>query len=434
MRIIFFCQQTSARLSYIIDFFSSQINAEIIVTNNADSFTKADAIKINYSASPLAANELLIKPHPLLFEQTITPQQTDCFKWNNLVAFFKTGGDIPFDVFAAAFYLLSRYEEYLPHDKDMYGRYAHTNSLAYKENFLHLPVINYWIAELQQLIKEKFPLYNSNKKTFTFLPTYDIDIAYQYRHHPWWKNMLGFVKDSRKPLKWFERADVVIMHAKDPFDTYDWLHGLHKKYHLKPVYFFLIAEKRHAYDKNLSPHSAAMQALIKQHSQQYATGIHPSWQSGDDETMLSKEIRLLESITAKKITSSRQHYIRMSLPATYDRLIANGIEKDYSMGYGSINGFRASVAASFFWYNLAKEQATTLQVFPFCFMEANAHFEQHFTAQQAAEELQQYFDVVKKVNGLFVTIFHNHFVTKQKEWLPWRNMYADFLNKNCLQQ
>jgi hypothetical protein len=120
----------------------------------------------------------------------------------------------------------------------------------------------------------------------------------------------------------------------------------------------------------------------------------------------------------------------MSLPDTYRLLIANGINEDYSMGYGSINGFRASVATSFCWYDLANEQQTGLIIHPFCYMEANSFFEQHYTSEQAAEELQQYHDIVKSVHGELISIFHNHFITEQKEWLPWRNMYADFLERN----
>ena len=72
--------------------------------------------------------------------------------------------------FAASFYLISRYEEYLPHEKDMYGRYAHENSLAYKERFLQLPLINIW-HRIGKIVKQKFATFNSDHASFNFLPT-----------------------------------------------------------------------------------------------------------------------------------------------------------------------------------------------------------------------------------------------------------------------
>ena len=173
-----------------------------------------------------------------------------------------------------------------------------------------------------------------------------------------------------------------------------------------------------------------MQKLVKTISKTYDTGIHPSWQSGDDSGELKKEIAALQSIMMKPVTKSRQHYIRMNLPETYRLLLENGIKEDHSMGYGSINGFRASVASAFYWYDLGADKETKLIIRPFCYMEANSFFEQRYSAEQAAEELQKYHDVIKSVNGELITIFHNHFITQQKQWLPWRNMYASFIAKN----
>ena len=153
-----------------------------------------------------------------------------------------------------------------------------------------------------------------------------------------------------------------------------------------------------------------MQQLIKQHAEKYSIGIHPSWASGDDDSLLEKEIKTLESATGKKITASRQHYIRFTLPHTFRRLIAAGITDDYSMGYGSINGFRASVASSFYWYDLEKEKQTDLLLLPFCFMEANSFFEQKYLPQRAYEEMMHYYNVVKAVNGTLITIWHNNFL------------------------
>jgi hypothetical protein len=100
------------------------------------------------------------------------------------------------------------------------------------------------------------------------------------------------------------------------------------------------------------------------------------------------------------------------------------------MGYGSINGFRASFTNPFYWYDLMQEKQTELLLHPFCYMEANSYFEQKLTVENAGNELRTYYEVVKKVNGQLITIFHNHFLTEEPQWLPWRKMYEEFLQEN----
>jgi hypothetical protein len=143
-------------------------------------------------------------------------------------------------------------------------------------------------------------------------------------------------------------------------------------------------------------------------------GIHPSWQSGDDHDKLKFEILKLGHITGKQIICSRQHFIRFTLPDTYRQLTDLEIEHDFSMGYGSINGFRASVASAFYWYDLESEKEAKLLIHPFCFMEANSFFEQKFSTQQALEELQHYYNAVRLVSGTLITIWHNSFLRDQR--------------------
>ena len=137
---------------------------------------------------------LLMKPG-LLLEKGIKEQGIERFDWNELPVFFKTNGDIPFDLFVASFYLLSRYEEHLPHEKDMYGRYAHGNSLAYKEGFLNKPIINYWLLEFGRILEQKFTSFTIHHSPFTYLPTYDIDEAFSFKHKEWWRSAGAAVKD-----------------------------------------------------------------------------------------------------------------------------------------------------------------------------------------------------------------------------------------------
>ncbi len=431
--MILYTHSLTPRLQYIIDFIANELRpATIKITTSTEEFSSSADIKINYSDNQSHGGEIWIRPHDLLFEQGIREQRFECFDTDGNKAFFKTEGDLPFDIF-----VLSRYEEYLPHQKDEYGRYAHKNSIAYKENFLHLPLVNIWLKELMKMIREKFqvPTNDSRLTTpdsrLTFLPTYDIDIAWSYKHKGWWRNLGGALRSIMKG-EWSlikERIRVLRSQQKDPFDAFAWMHKLHEQHKLKPYYFFLVPEKRGHYDKNISPSSTVMQALIRDHVIRYPVGIHPSWKSGDDLSLLKKEMKTLSALTGSPVVSSRQHYIRFNLPEGYRRLIDNGITYDFSMGYGSINGFRASACSPFYWYDLKKEERTGLMLFPFCYMEANSFYEQKCSSQQALEELRQYYGIVKSVNGYFIMIWHNSFLGTDKLTTGWRDVYEQFVKE-----
>ena len=428
--MIVYTNKITPRLQYIVDFIGKKITGEAFqLTTDSFYFNDYTGAKINYSNERILDSELFIVNCSLLVEDSIKEQNISCFEVNGFKAFFKTEGDYPFDIFAACFYLLSRYEEYVPHQKDMYGRYAHENSLAFKEGFLNIPLVNSWMEDFKRVLKEKFSTLNVSHSMFNFLATYDIDEAFAFKNKGMVKTAGGLVR-SVVNGQWSmvnDRLNVLRAKKEDPYEAYEWMDKLHAKNNLQPIYFFHVAIKKGKYDKNILPTHPAMHQLIKQHAEKYPIGIHPSWASGDEEELLTKEIKTLESISGKKITFSRQHYIRFTLPHTFRRLIAEGITDDYSMGYGSINGFRASVASPFYWYDLKKEQQTDLLLHPFCFMEANSFFEQKYLPQRAYEEMMYYYNTVKKVNGTMITIWHNNFLGSHKLFAGWRDVWQEFV-------
>ena len=428
--MILFTHTITSRLQYITDFIGKEIlgNSFQILTDK-ETFRQSYEPKINYSDEKISDDEFWIKPHSLLFEKNIREQAIECSEQKGQKVFFKTDGNIPFDIFAATFYLLSRYEEYLPYQKDMYGRYAHENSLAFKENFLQRPLINLWLNDFKNALQIKFSNLKLQTSNFKLLPTYDIDIAYSYRSKGFIRNAGGMLK-SIVNGQWSimsDRLKVLNGSMKDPYDSYEWMDKLHEQYKLQPRYFFLIPYKNSIYDKNILPNKKTLQQLIKQQTAKYDIGIHPSWQSGDDSSLMKKEIETLENISGKKITTSRQHYIRFTLPLTFRYLIEAGIKEDFSIGYGSINGFRASVASSFYWYDLEKEKATDLLLHPFCYMEANSFYEQKFSAEQSFKEMMEYYNIVRSVNGTFISIWHNNFLGTDKLFKGWKEIYEKFI-------
>ena len=76
-------------------------------------------------------------PDTLLFEKE-SAREITVNEWKGFLCFFRhtSDSDLPFDIFAASFFLVSRYEEYLEYQPDEYGRYQASSSLAFKNGFL----------------------------------------------------------------------------------------------------------------------------------------------------------------------------------------------------------------------------------------------------------------------------------------------------------
>ena len=252
--LLIYTPQSTTRLQYICKFIFEEVLATAYtLTTDEENFKKYDGSKINYSPTSIE-NTFQLIPHNLLFETGIKSQEINCINEGENLFFFKTeGADYPFDIFAASFYLLSRYEEYLPHKQDMYGRYAHENSLAYKEKFLQLPLINLWLQQFKEVLLQHFPSLIFNPKPFSFTPTYDIDIAWSYKQKGLLRNIGGFLKSPS-----LDRLKTLFGIKNDPHDSYDFLHSIHNKFNLKPLYFFLVANENSLYDKNILPSNEVM--------------------------------------------------------------------------------------------------------------------------------------------------------------------------------
>jgi len=425
-KFIIYAAFTSNRLTYVLDFiFNEVLGVEYILTNAETDYLSSPYFRINYSHKNLIS-DLHIGSSGLLYETEIVEKDIYCTKWNELPIFFQTQeSEIPFDFFSAVFYLMSRYEEYLPHELDSYFRFPHVQSIAFQNNFLSLPLIDLWIEALKKkmFLKNQSVQFKENK--FQILPTYDIDIAYSFKGKGFGRNIAGALKDIIKfDFKNISlRLNVLFANHKDPYDSFDFLDKIHEQFSLKPIYFFLLSEGS-KYDKNIDCHSTLMKELISTIQSKYEIGIHPSWKSHERYEVLQKETLLLN-----KVTKSRQHYIRFALPETYRNIVNVGITDDYSMGYGSINGFRASTSRSFNWFDIEKNEVSLLRLHPFCFMECNSFFEQKYTSDKGYEELLHYAKVIKEVNGNLITIWHNFSLGTDPLWKGWKEMYVDFLEK-----
>lgn len=432
--ILIYTHKITPRVKYIFNLIlKDYLGLTFSLTTNIDEFKEFEGNKFSYSISDFDSN-FHIAAHSLLFEsgireQTIQMQNHETyFKY-----FFKTyKNSLPFDIFAASFYLISRYEEYLPFIPDSFNRYEVENSLAYQYDFLKIPLVNVWLSEFETLLISKFPKLEITHRKYNYVSTIDIDNAYKYKQKGLMRHIGGYLKaiTSFNKNDIIDRTSVILKKVKDPFDSYDHQLFIQEKYKLNVIYFFLLGDYG-VNDKNHPSNNKNFQNLIKHLFDYSHGGIHPSFGSNQNPEQVKIEVNRLARISHRDVYNSRQHFSMLKFPETYANLLEIGITNDYSMGYSTFNGFRASYCLPFYWYDLDDELETGLKIHPFCISETSLRYKDEATPQTIVETATPIINLVKKYNGELVTIFHNDTMGTAQEWLEWNNAYENIV-KQCV--
>jgi len=429
--LLVYIPKITARHQYVFGLIFNEIyQIEYQLTDDKHTYLTAQTSKLNYSLSAICEREIFIESHSLLNERGINEVSIQIGEHENCPVFFQASneGSFAYDIFAASFYLVSRYEEYLPHLKDKYNRFKAEESLAFKHNFLQKPVVNIWAKQLISVIEDEFPYLKIKYPTFKYISTIDIDNAYLYKGK-------GFVRSLAFLLKAMLRFDIDSLKMavavsskkrKDPFDTYSFQFNLQKKYNLDVCYFVLLGDYG-LNDKNISHTNSNFQALVKRLADLAPVGIHPSFGSSINETQLAVEIKRLEDIQKREVIFSRQHFLQLSFPETYKRLLEVGITNDYTMGYSSVLGFRAGIASPFTFYNLDMEQVLPIKVHPFAIVDDTLKFNMQLNPDDVIQQLCEIINEVKQVDGSLISIWHNDTFSDVGVWKGWRNVYEEMV-------
>lgn len=425
--LLIYTDNRSARLDYIFNFILSDILGVLFsITNDKDSFLAYNGPKFSYTSAPLA-DELFLSAHPFLFEQTIKPQPIDFVEYNNIKGFFPVFNNysaIPFDIFASAFFMVVRYEEYLPGKKDKYDRYRGSQSMNHKAGFLEKPMIDLYALELKKSLLQRFPEMEFGARKFTYKATFDIDMAYSYKHKGFKRNfggfLRGFIMSDYKELR--ERFAVLTRGVKDPFDTYDYIFEVCNSHNIPTCFFFLLGDESR-FDKNIEFDNEAYRQLIKDINDKAETGIHLSFKSHISNRQTDMEIKRLADITGQKVERNRYHYLRFQIPSSYTRLVQAGITKDYSMGYAGRVGFRAGTCTPHQFFNLKTNMVTDLQIIPFAFMDTTFTHYYRTENSKSLEKIRELMKSVKEVEGPLVALWHNSSFTEQQQWRGWREIF-----------
>ena len=428
--LLVYTHKITTRLTYIFKhIFTRVLNTPITFTTKVEEFVAHSGPKLTYSRAPLG-KEFFIKNNDLLFQQGINDINIKLQKWDEVACFFQTNNlsSIPFDIFAASFYLVSRYEEYQPFVTDKHGRFSAEQSLAFKGGFLEKPIIDIWAYKLLDRLKEKFPEYHFKKRSFQRISTINVNEAFSYRHKGIIRNIGGFFSDIfRFNYRSFARRILVLLRLKkDPYNTYNQFIEFEKKYNIKTIFFFLFSEYT-TFDTTISYTNKQHRLTIKSVIDYLSFGQLFSYYTLKNNAKINKEKNRFENLVNRPIVRSRQHFNRFEIPKTYQNIIDMGITEEFSMGYYTHTGFRAGTCTPFYFYDLDYEIQTPLKVFPYAVNDTTLR-EQQLTAEEAYLKIKILENEVKKVNGTFISIFHNTSLSDMTRNQKWKKLYRKVIS------
>ena len=418
--------EVSPRLEYAAGvIFSTVLGINYEITTDRRKIGGSPAV---FYTNEKVKDQFVIRPSGLLDATGVEQIRSEVsFIGEMPVLFAAEGGSIPFDLFSAVFYMLSRYEEYLPFSPDAHGRFPGAASLAGRGGFLRIPVVEIWSKFLAIELIRRYPVLTIRHNEYSALVTVDVDQPFAYRSRGFLRSMGGLVKGlagvGARPA---DRIRTMTGELPDPYDSFGYIEEKLKESQSEALFFFPTGDQGE-YDHNPPFRDHDYGEIIRRYDRMYGSGLHSSYRSAGRIRTLKTEAERYSAITGHPPVKVRQHWLLLNMPDTYRDFREAGMTHDYTMGYHDEPGFRAGIARPFPFYDLATERATTLTVVPFQVMDVTLRQYLHLQPEAALEVVRTLIAATRNAGGLFVSIWHNTSLNEGNGWEGWRHVFEEML-------
>lgn len=330
------------------------------------------------------------------------------------------------DLFAGLFFMLTRWEEALPVEKDLHGRFPASEAMIVKAGFILRPVVDEYAALMRGWLKALSYPVPEHRSDYKVVPSCDVDMPYYWRSKPLWKSLGGrllkhwnvfeTVKDYR------EYTGVATGNAKDPFDTFEYLMDLGEKNGCRFQFNFIGGgnTKFEDYYPINDPFITGLMSSIK--SRGHHIGLHPSYDTYTDAKMIAIEKQAVEQTAGMSISSSRQHYLRFAVPETWRALSEAGMTEDSTMGYAAEPGFRCGTCKPFFVFDIHAREQLSLIERPMLIMDVSFRMYKQLSITQSIALCEEIKAQVKKHQGELVILWHNSSLSQVDGWEGWHKV------------
>lgn len=327
------------------------------------------------------------------------------------------------DIFASSFFMLTRWEEYVNKERDVHGRFLSSSSLAYKQKFLHRPVVNEYVDFLWNMLLYLGFKNRRKKRNFNLYLTHDVDdIKRYYRFKTVCHESLKYIIKQKLLIKGLLNILIFLLIKskiiKDPYDTFADLLDIAEKNGLKS-YFFFMAKGTTTFENRYNLNDKQVKNIIKKIKEKgHFIGIHPSYNAYNNFEQFKKEKNELENSIHQNVLFGRDHYLRFEIPTTWQIWEDNNMLWDSTLCYADRPGFRCGVCYEFSVFNVVTMKKLKLKEKPLIVMDGNfITYHPDITPAMMENRIICLMDKVKKYNGEFILLWHNSSFNLN----PWKN-------------
>lgn len=322
------------------------------------------------------------------------------------------------DMAASAFFMLTRWEEYVLDHRDEHDRFPASASLAVKHGFIDRPVVNEYAGMLWQMLEFLGCKQQPASAGFSFVLTHDVDALLKWLD---WKQVLrtaaGDILKRFQPKialsRIAEYRSIRGQKIKDPYDTYDWLMDLSESKNLQSHFYFMSTRLSRSPNDRHSPyplnHPKTLAIFQKIEDRGHITGFHPGYDTIDNVSAWAAQREELEQARGCALHVGRQHYLRFAAPHTWQLWEDQGMHTDSTCGYSSREGFRCGTGHSFPVFNFLTREKLNLHEQPLIFMDVCNYFDGGYDGKSFQHH--HLFDIIASARtfGTPVTLlFHNN--------------------------
>lgn len=338
------------------------------------------------------------------------------------------------DIVSSSLFMLSRWEEKNCQDLDIHGRFKYKNSVAFKEGFITIPIVDEYALILRKVLYMLFPNVDLGKNHFKIKISHDIDNIRRF------KNLAHSFRSLGGDLLKTKSIDLAVKSLSEYKNSYKYpekdpyflaifeLAQISLDYEIDGAFYFQTSDKSD-YDSGYAMDNYIIKCIEFLQDRGFEIGFHPGYYTFNNYQKFMEEKNKLDKILGYKKFGGRQHYLRFDVNTTWQYWEKARLKYDSTLGYAEQEGFRCGTSHPFRPFDLDEDREIDIIEVPLIAMDGTIKTYRGLSPETGLNSLLDLKNKCEEVEGIFTLLWHNTSVYRN-HWDEWiEKVYKEILQR-----